>query len=1153
MSLDRLLREHCRDQSPRYSDITSGAAATARKITLDIDTWLDGIGLSQYADLFRSNDVDATLLHRLTADDLKELGVASFGHRKKLLAAIEALNTAPTAPPATPVDVAASVAHATNTTTERRHLTVMFVDLVGSTALSAQLDPEDMGELIRAYQNTVAGEISRFEGHIAQFLGDGVLAYFGWPRAHEDDAERAVRSGLAVTAAASRLKATTAPAAQNLQTRIGIATGMVVVGDLIGEGSGQRHAVVGETPNFAARLQAVAEPGMVVIADSTRHLAGDLFVLRDLGPQRFKGMAEPAPAFAVLGECAIESRFVARHAGEVTALVGRDQELALLVERWRQAGDGEGQVVLLSGEAGIGKSRITEAVIDAVRRAPHYLLRDQCSPYHADSALYPVIQQLSHAAGFTEGDSTQHRLERLEALLATDTDDGTSAAPLLATLLGIDATSRYGASTLTPQQRRSRTLEALIDQLVGLAGHKPVLWVIEDAHWIDPTTLELIELALDRLRGARVLALITSRPTFVATFGSHPVVTRLALNRLGRAATQAIVSRITRGKRLPEALLDEIAAKTDGVPLFVEEITKAVIESGLLHEGEDAYHLDGPLNALAIPETLHDSLMARLDRLQPVKEVAQTAAVIGRSFDHRTLAALVDRPEHELAEAMRQLVDAELIFRRGTPPEATYLFKHALVRDAAYESLLKARRVALHARLLDVLERRDDAAPELRAQHAEAAGLTERALGHWEQAGLRALARPAFKEAIASLENRIRLCRALGGAAQWMRREQALHLQLGQALIANQSYSAPATVRAFERALSLADAIGDVSLQLPALYGKWVGRHTDGRPAGELAERFAVLAAARPETGPALVGLRMLGLERFHESRFKESLALSNQALDAYDPLAHRDLALRFGHDARVAAANFQAWSLWHLGRPDQAARAGETSLRWARETGHANTIGLASWASSTLLDIWLRRPNKVEAAAREGLRFAEEKSLALWRAFAQIHLGWALSQQGTAPGIDEIEAGLREAQRIGVGRFEPFHQGLAAQACARDGRHDDAWAHITRAFELLAYGHDVAFAAELHRMRAGLLLTADASQHAAAEADLRRALAVAHEQDSLTLQLRAARDLASLWAGRGERRQAADLLAPIYGAFTEGFETLDLGDSKVLLDALRN
>jgi class 3 adenylate cyclase len=1115
---------------------------------VDIPTWLQGIGLAQYAELFRSNDIDGTLIHQLSSDDLKELGVASLGHRKKLLEAIAALSREPasalaeTVSPRPVADVAASAA-------ERRHLTVMFVDLVGSTALSTQLDPEDMRELIRTYQNTVAGEISRFEGHIAQFLGDGVLAYFGWPRAHEDDAERAVRAGLAVTAAASRL---ITPAAKNLQTRIGIATGMVVVGDLIGEGSGQRHAVVGETPNFAARLQGIAEPGTVVIADSTRRLAGDLFVLRDLGAQTFKGIIEPTAVFAVVGERTLESRFAARHEGEVTPIVGRDQELALLVERWRQAKAGEGQVVLLSGEAGVGKSRITEAVIEAALAESHFLLRYQCSPYHTDSALYPAIQQLTHAAGFTEGDGAEQRLERLEGLLAKATDNVSAVAPLMATLLGLDPTSRYGASTLNPQQRRNRTLAALIDQLTGLASRKPVLWVVEDAHWIDPTTLELIELALDRVQEAPVLALITSRPTFVASFGSHPVVTRLALNRLGRAATQAIVTRIARGKRLPEVLLDEIAAKTDGVPLFVEEMTKAVIESGVLREDGDAYHLEAPLSALAIPATLHDSLMARLDRLQPVKEVAQTAAVIGRSFDHRTIAALSDKPADELASAMRQLVEAELIFRRGTPPEATYLFKHALVRDAAYESLLKARRITLHARLLDVLESRGDAAAEVKAQHAEAAGLTQRAIDYWEQAGTQALARPAYKEAIANLENALRLCRTMGHGLPWKRREQGLHLQIGQALIANQGYNAPATLRAFERALALAEEIGDVSLQLPALYGRWIARYVGGGTA-EGAERYAALAAAQAESGPKLVGLRMLALDRFFEGRFTQSLALSRKVLDSYDPMAHRDLALRFGQDPRAAAATWEGWNLWHLGFPDQAALTIQDNLSRSRELNHANTTAYVLCFGVAVTNMHLRRPERVESAAREALRLAEEMLLPLWHALARTYLGGALSQQDAVRGLEEIEAGLGELHQLGIGWMRPFHQSIAADACSRAGRHEQAWAYNTTAFAALADSGDLSFAAELHRTQAALLLRADRGAHEAAETELKRALEIAYRQEALMLQLRAARDLAQLLAERGERQQAADLLAPIYGNFTEGFETLDLVESKALLNELRN
>ncbi len=672
------------------------------RIVLDIDSWLRGVGLAQYVEVFRANDIDGRLLGRLTSDDLKEIGVASLGHRKQLLEAVAALGAGAGAPAPTPGAAIPTPA------AERRQLTVMFVDLVGSTALSGRLDPEEMRDVLRAYQNTVAGEISRLEGFTAKLMGDGVLAYFAWPRTHEDEAERAVRAGLAVVAAVGRLPIA---AGEPLAARVGIATGLVVVGDLVGEGAAQEQAVVGDTPNLAARLQGVAEPGTVVIAEATRRLFGDLFVLRALGAQTFKGVQEPAPAFVVLGERALESRFAARQAGGMTPIVGRDQELALLIERWRQAKSGEGQMVLLTGEAGIGKSRITEALVETVAGEPHFLLRYQCSPYHAELDALPgdpaapmpraSPRTTASSAGWTGSRRCSPGPPSISA----------RSAPLVAALAGLDGTGRYGALTLSPQQRRSRTLAVLIEQLTGLASRRPVLWVIEDAHWIDPTTLELIELALDGLQSARMLVMITARPIFVASFGSHPVVTRLAMNRLTRAAIQAIVAHITRGKSLPGPLLDEIAARTDGVPLFVEEMTKAIIELGGLRESADAFHLDRPLSALAIPTTLHDSLMARLDRLQPVKEVAQTAAVIGRSFDHRTIAALAALPEAELADAMHRLVEAELIFRRGTPPDATYLFKHALVRDAAYESLLKARRIAMHARLLDVLENGGDAAP----------------------------------------------------------------------------------------------------------------------------------------------------------------------------------------------------------------------------------------------------------------------------------------------------------------------------------------------------------------------------------------------------------------------------------------------------------
>jgi predicted ATPase len=496
-------------------------------------------------------------------------------------------------------------------------------------------------------------------------------------------------------------------------------------------------------------------------------------------------------------------------------------------------------------------------------------------------------------------------------------------------------------------------------------------------------------------------------------------------------------------------------------------------------------------------------------------------------------------------------MEAELIFRRGTPPEAHYLFKHALVRDAAYESMLKAKRVALHHRLLNVMERDGDAAPEVLAQHAEAAGLLERAVDLLERAGTQAIARPAYKEAIASLDHAIRLCRVLGTAPQWRRREQKLFLQLGQALLANQGYSAPATLQAFEHALSLADEIGDADLLIPAVFGQWAGHHIAATGSARYAERFADLVQGRPDAGPHLVALRMLGLERFFEGRFKESLALVDEAIDRYDPLAHADLKLRFGHDPRVAATNYRSWNLWHLGFPDQASQATENNLRLIGEINHPNTTGLALCYGATITNILLRRPDRVEVLARQAIRLSEEMSLALWHAWGQIHLGWALFQQGIAPGLEEIEAGLEEARQIGAGRLRPLHCALASHAYAAAGRHQDAKASIVTAFDALSEGHHVYLTAEVHRMRAGLVLRSGASQRSAVEADLRTALDFARRQGALSLELRAARDLASLLADVGERGQAVDLLAPVFAAFTEGFDSPDLQESKALLDSL--
>ena len=1102
-------------------------------MTRELRSWLEDLGLGKCFETFVANDVDFDLLPELDDGDLERLGI-SLGHRKRLLRAIAELKAAPT-DDASPTP---EPAKAPSSGPERRQLTVMFVDLVGSTSLSGRLDPEEMGELLRGYQNTVAGEIASFEGHVAKFMGDGVLAYFGWPRAHEDEAERSVRAGLAISRAVAALSGGGAP----LACRIGIATGLVVVGDLIGAGAAQEEAVVGETPNLAARLQAAAQPGQVVIAEITRRLVGDYFELADLGKLDLKGIGQPGRAFAVLSERALESRFAAHAGTSMQPIVGRDQELALLLERWRQAEAGEGQMALLTGEAGIGKSRIAEALIAALEALPHVNLRYQCSPYHADSALWPVRQQLAFAAGIDPSDPTDKRLDKLEAVLVPTGGGLHRCAALLANLLGIDSAARYGVVDLGPEQRRDRTLATLVDQLIGLAERQPVLFVLEDAHWVDPTTLDLVELVLDRIASSRVLVLITARPTFSHGFGGHPIVTRLALNRLGRAQTAAIIERIAGGGTLPDRLVEEIATRTDGVPLFVEEMTKAVLESG---EGEM------PGTRLAIPTSLHDSLMARLDRLKSVKEVAQTAAVIGRAFDHRTIAALASLPETELAAAIDRLVEAELVFRRGTGLDATYLFKHALVRDAAYESLLKSRRQALHGRLFDILELRGDAPPEILAQHAEAAGLAAKAIDCWDRAGHEAIARPAYKEAIAHLEAAIRLCRPLTKDPEWLRRECQLQIRLGQALLEHLGYQAPRTMVAFERARELAEQVGEPALLVPSMYGLWANRYVSGTPAPELAARFADLTASHGDSGSRCVALRMLGLERFHEGKYQPSLRLIEEALSFYDESAHRDLGMRYGHDPRTGAMNYKAWNLWYLGFQDQARETMEQSLSWAREIGHPNTIGIALSLGIAITGIWCRDVSRVEASAAETLRLAKDKSLGLWQALGRIHFGWALSELGHPDGLAEIEAGLDDLRRIKVGRYECFHLGLAADARSRAGQHDAAQATIAAAFAAQAKGRDMAFLPDLHRLRAAIALRAPGDSVEAAEADLNRALALARDQASPSLELRAARDLARLWGERGERRRARDLLAPVYRWFTEGLANPDLQEAKRLLDHL--
>jgi class 3 adenylate cyclase len=718
---------------------------------MDVGSWLRDLGLEQYEPLFRENAIDAALLPSVTAEDLKDIGIGVVGHRRKLLDAIAGLRG----------EAAASTTQHARTTidaAERRSVTVMFSDLVGSTALSARMDPEDLREIISAYQNCVAESVRRFGGFVAKYMGDGVLVYFGYPQAHEDDAERAVRAGLELVAAVSNLK-THAP----LETRVGIGTGLVVVGDLIGSGASQEQAIVGETPNLAARLQGIAEPNTVLIAEGTRKLLGNLFELQDLGAKALKGIPAPAHAWMVLRPSSVESRFEALHGKDLTELVAREQELELLLGQWCNAKAGDGQVVLLNGEAGIGKSRLTVALMERITVEPHTRLRYFCSPQHIDSALHPIIEQMERAAGFGRADGPSTRLDKLEAVLAR-TGPQVEDIALFAEMLSIPNDGRYPALDLVPQKRRQRTLDALVAQVASLAGRQPVLLIFEDVHWIDPTSLDALGRLVDQVRTLPVLLVATFRPDFSVPWTELAHVTTLTLSRMGAREAAEIIARLAGGRELTGDLVGEIVERTDGIPLFVEEMTKAVLEAESDSGGRGTV-VGAVSRAMAVPQSLHASLMARLDRLGPAKEVVQIGAAIGREFSYELIAQVALKGDVELRGSLERFVSAGLGFRRDVSSSDTFVFKHALVRDAAYGTLLRGQRQQLHGRIAAVLEHGfpevANNQPEVLARHCAEACLFAEAIDHYLTASRRATSSSNNVEASRHVANGIALLEKL--------------------------------------------------------------------------------------------------------------------------------------------------------------------------------------------------------------------------------------------------------------------------------------------------------------------------------------------------------------------------------------------------------
>jgi class 3 adenylate cyclase/predicted ATPase len=1119
-----------------------------------IDELLDTIGLGRYAALFADNDIDFQVLPELSEPDLEKLGI-SLGHRKKLLKAIAALagQTQAAQRVAADADIPPAVARPE---AERRQLTVMFCDLVGSTALAARLDPEDMGRVIRAYQNTCTEAVERWGGHVAKYMGDGVLAYFGWPQSHEDEAERAVRAGLAITGAIPQLSN---PGGEPLAARVGIATGLVVVGELIGEGAAREQTVVGETPNLAARLQALATPGSVVISQATRRLVSGLFELTDLGPLRLKGFAEPLAAWRVEGEGRAEDRFEALHGERLTPLVGREHELGILLERWAWAKDGDGQVVLISGEPGIGKSRLIRALRERLGHEPYTPLSNYCSPYHTNSALHPVIGLLERAARLDRDEPPEAQLAKLEAVLGRASERLDEAVPLLAALLGVPTGVGYPAPTLTPEVQKRRTLQTLVDQLAGLAAQQPVLALYEDVHWIDPSTLELLGLVVERIRQLPALALITFRPEFQPPWTGQAHVTTLTLSRLGRRQGADLIARVTGAKPLPAEIVEQIVARTDGVPLFVEELTKTVLESGLLTDAGDHYELSGPLPPLAIPTTLHDSLMARLDRLAPVKEVAQTAAVIGREFSHELLAAVADRPEEQLCAALGQLAQSELILRRGTPPDSTYAFKHALVQDAAYQSLLKTKRQQLHARIARSLEERSSSAiqiePEMLAHHYTQGGFFQRAISYWLSAGRHAAGRSADREAIAHLTKGLQLLEHLSDSPERATKELDLRVALGPVLMNIKGSAAPEVAKVYEPAQVLCREVGRPEHAFPVLWGLWLNRNTSGRlrAAEELTAELIAVAEDLPETVFRLQGHHAAWTTRFNLGEFALALEHVEHGLRSYDLERHHRSAFVYGgHDAGVCGYSSGAWISWLLGYPDRALGLAHEGLTLAKRLTHPISLAQALCYKAILHQL-RGELELVTKDADELLACCAKHRLEIWASNGQILKGWTLVAIGeVGEGLRSFQQALGERRGKGLRLRQAYYLAILAEAHGSAGRSDKGLEAVDEALKLISSTEERRWEAIAHRVRGDLLLTSSFRNEAAAEAAFQRAIEVASNQEAKSLELRAATSLARLWRDQGKRAQARDVLAPVYGWFTEGFDTADLRDAKALLDDLR-
>lgn len=1064
----------------------------------EIAQWLEKLGLAEYAPRFQENRIDLSVLPDLTDQDLKDLGIV-LGDRRKLLRAIGELD-------------ARGGSNAQDAgSAERRQLTLLFCDLVGSTSLSTQLDVEDLRALIAAYHRRCTEVVERNGGYVAKYMGDGLLVYFGYPLAHEHDAERAVRTGLDLVGSVGEL---VTPAGRPLQIRVGIATGEVVVGDMIGAGASWERGVVGETPNLAARLQGIANPDTVVIADGTRRLVGNLFELQDLGQHSLKGIDGRVHAWAALRTGGRESRFEALQSDTLVALQGRKDEEETLMACWRAARTGQGRLVLLSGEAGIGKSRLIADLAGRLTAAAYARLRVFCSPQHTDSAFYPFVAQLERAAGFAADDTVQAKLDKLDVLLVP-----TLPAPgdraLLASLLRVPNDGRHTEPGLTPPQRRQQTFDAMARYIRAMSGASPLLMLFEDAHWADPSSLELLGRLIEGLAGNRIMMVVTSRPEFMPPWLGDSDATVIVLDRLARSDAEAMIDRLAEGQSLPASVRRDILERADGIPLFVQELTRAVLESAQAGA------------ALSVPATLQASLMARLDRLGAAKGVAQVGAVIGRRFSHVMLVAAAGRPEAEIEASVGQLVAAGLLFREGQPPETTYLFNHALVQDAAYGTLLREPRRALHRRIAETLESQfadiAENQPELMARHCGEAGLVEKAAALWGKAGRRSFERSALLEAAEQLARALGQIASLTSSQALRREEIKLQIDLSNALIHVKGHASPETQAAFGRARkliddaqSLGEPIEDPLMLYSALYGAWVANRMTfrGDVVLELATQFRAMAQSEGTAAPRMIGHLIMGISRVLTGDFAGGRAELDCAIDVYNPAAHRALATRFGHDVRVSALAWRAFALWALGDAAAAQADIDQAMDDARSIDHAATLMFAlSHASLTLL-----HAGQGGAAApliHELVRLGDEKGALYWKAYGQLLHGWLTALEGRAvDALGTIEAGIAAMRSTGATGYAPWYLTILAKVRADVGQADEARRCIEDAILIAETTGERWCEVDIH-LTAGEIALMAGGTPADAMSHFERARSIAYGQQARSLEHRAAASMARI-SGKG-------------------------------------